>query len=211
MPPTERPIIFSAPMVRAILAGRKTQTRRVISSRFPTSRGAAPMVEAGCPFAFNATGYEDNIKCPYGRAGDRLWVKETFKPIGASRPAGYWTDPKWIGRECFYAADGDCPTWATGKWKPSIFMPRWASRLTLAVEAVRVERLQEITPEDASAEGIDVNCPGCSGECGHPIPRAEGRNMRLEWSCLWDSINGKRAPWASNPWVWVVTFRRVES
>lgn len=170
----ERPILFSGAMVRAILEGRKTQTRRLVKPQPPsTARSKKPWCSV-----------EDLLKaCPYGVAGDRLWVRETFANNGY---------------ELFYRADGVAlpPRMPSGpaKWKPSIFMPRAACRLVLEVTAVRVERLQEISGGDAWAEGV-----------------SDGPRPSLAIACyrrLWDSLNAKRAPWASNPWVWVLTFSR---
>lgn len=166
----ERPILFSAPMVRAVLAGRKSQTRRVI--RLPFSRGwLGP--------------------CPYGIPGHSLWVKETW----ARHPDGDGvvyraTDPGWDD-------EGQI------KWRPSIYMPRTASRITLETTGVRAERLQDISERDAMSEGVERDGAGWRNYY-HVAARDS-------FASLWDSINGKRAPWASNPWVWVVTFARKES
>lgn len=158
----ERPIMFSAPMVRAILAGRKTQTRRVV--RFLPPR-----------------------PCPYGVPGDRLWVRETWCADGlddGSAPLYH------------FRADGDHDPEAT--WRPSIFMPRTACRIVLDVTGVRIERVQDISEADAKAEGPELL----------PDPMQDTpRRWRDSYRTLWDSINGKRAPWDSNPWVWVVEFK----
>ena len=97
-------------------------------------------------------------KCPYGIPGDQLWVRETWSPIGEMRPSGYFTDPKWIGRDFFYAADHDKPTWA-GSWRPSIHMPREASRIDLKIVQVRAEPLQSMNFNDAFAEGCGGDDP----------------------------------------------------
>ena len=194
----ERGILFSARMVRALLARRKTQTRRVVNQQpgsgvvpYKTSIGSWNWVlpETG-------HGTQDPFVCPYGTPGDRLWVRETWGWIGDHRHCDQ--------RSIYYRADRD--DWLPGQaWRPSIFMPRWASRATLATESVRVERLQEITFGDVRAEGVE--CPThdfesgfCSSPCG---------DLRDAWINGWDRINGKRAPWASNPWVWVVCFRVI--
>ena len=163
---TDRPIIFSGPMVRAILEGHKTQTRRVCKLQ---------------AFAY-VPQYGLYPPSPYGVPGDRLWVRETFMAT--------------LGGIVF-AADGGDHYGAGGKlkWKPSLFMPRWASRLTLEIVNVCVERLQEISEDDAFAEGVNTG-----DWLGDPVG---------EYAKLWDSINAKRAPWASNPWVWVVEFRKA--
>lgn len=175
---TERPILFSGAMVRAILDGRKTQTRRLINPQ-PTMivDGVARIPSA----RRKVSGYDipanQDARSPYGQPGDRLWVRETVCLAG-SVP--------------FYRADGE--TFAKVRWSPAIHMPRTASRLTLEVLEVRVQRLQEIGEEDAVAEGVEM------------VPFG---SMRGEFHALWDSINAKRAPWASNPWVWALTFSKV--
>lgn len=206
----ERGIIFSAESVRAILASRKTQTRRVVNFHRPIT-GLATVAEwvaptenrgalGGAPSGYallkyrRADGSEGmvGLSCPYGAPGDRLWVRETFRAAGAF--AQYGTGRVW------YRADGVDSQ--VGPWRSPIHMPRWASRLTLVVEAVRVERLHAITEEDARAEGAE---PRNAGQDEHgPV-----KTHRTGFVYGWERINGKRAPWSSNPWVWVVTFRRV--
>ena len=162
----ERPIIFSGPSVRAILDGRKTQTRRIVKA--PKGMSAE---FAGVDFA-----------CPYGCPGDRLWVRETHS---------------FYDRECrkpYYQADID--DWEPGGWRSPIFMPRWASRITLEITDVRVQRVQEITEAEAKAEGVHCAVNGSN---------------RLAFATLWDSVNAKRGfSWADNLWVWAITFWRVE-
>lgn len=197
---TERPILFSADMVNAILAGKKAQTRRVINPQ------PQPYDGEGVPSRFY-TGWEwpcaktksmiDMRDAPsLGPFGgvDRLWVRETWR-LGESSG-----DIAGASREdsVHYRADQDeC---AGGPWKPSIFMPRWASRITLKVTGVRVERLQGISEEDAKAEGVDAGA--------HTMETA-----RQRFQALWNRINGKRpgCDWASNPWVWVVEFEREQA
>lgn len=167
----EHPILFSGPMVRALLAGTKTQTRRIVTQ--PRFVGPA-MIHAG----------------PYGGPGDRLWVRETFAE----------TSGRVIYRESV--------PMGPGVWRPSIFMPRALSRITLEVVSVRVERLQDITDDDILAEGVTV--AGVAALVGKQRSREPiACNLRGLWSLGWDAINGKRAPWASNPWVWRVEFRRL--
>lgn len=178
----EHPILFSGPMVRAILENRKTQTRRVLREDNTWLYVQGNYYIAEC--------------CPYGQVGDRLWVRETWRP----------TSEKAVRIE--YRADGeirdfdqrsDFEFYACGqRWRPSIFMPRWASRITLEIVAVRPERLQEINVEDARAEG----CSRIQCDCGDCIDSTEIG----EFQNLWDSIHGKRYPWASNPWVWRIEF-----
>ena len=169
---TERPILFSAPMVRAILDGRKTQTRRVLK------------VPAG---GMSAAGHD--YRCPYGLPGDRLWVREAHTLVDG---------PAWSGLPCTAGPDGRWAYYREGfdrtlsRWRPSIYMPRWACRLTLRVEAVRCERLHAIDDAGALAEGITV---------------PEGRSPRDGFAEGWDSINARRGyGWGRNPRVWVVTF-----
>jgi hypothetical protein len=196
--PRERPVLFSAPMVRAILEGRKTQTRRLVNPQpapnSPFDGGTTWMYrpDKGRHVPVGTVGHltvaeKTGLRCPYGVPGDVLWVKETFKAFTQQRVE--------------YRADYPSLESTTG-WTPSIFMPRWASRLTLEVTEVRVERLQEISEEDARAEGVTSE-RGAVGQSVRPGPREA-------FAALWDSINGERCPWASNPWVWVVGFRRLE-
>lgn len=194
----DRPILFSAPMVRAILDGRKTVTRRIVrvddtpikiapSEHLRNQRGipsdAKNVRMCGSYVKTDAPPGSDTVsarvECPYGSFGDRLWVRETF--------AACRYEEKHAG--CLqYRASGDDPD---VRWRPSIFMPRKLSRITLGVMRVGVERLHAITEQDAIAEGVD--------NVGFP---------RETFAVLWDTINGKRAPWASNPWVWRVAFQK---
>ncbi len=166
----ERPIIFSTPMVKAILEGRKTMTRRIIKN----IKGATEKYPKG--FA----------KCPYGVVGDRLWVKETYFPNEGQVPniiyKADWNDRHKTGITF------------TCQWKPSIFMPRIYSRITLETTNIRVERLQEITEEDAKKEGV------MEGE--------DTGYYNEGFYRIWDKINGKDS-WKENPYVWVIEFRRI--
>lgn len=215
----EKPILFSGPMVRSILEGRKTQTRRVIKPQ-PNDdiddlhggelRKRAPY-KTECPVTGRSVGFgfqDDDDQfwhCPYGEPGTRLWVRETWcetdwKPGRTSLPVG----PD--GYIAAYKADyeGDSfPAPYPPKWKPSIHMPRWASRITLEITGVRVERLREISEADCFAEGIKpktLSFHGHGEETASPIP---------DYRDLWESINGKGS-WAKNPWVWVIEFKMVE-
>lgn len=188
----ERPILFSGAMVRAILAGTKTQTRRIASVR-----------GIGCEYLTNPSA---QVPCPYGAPYDRLWVRET-----------------WAGDDCcgfVYRADhpnadlkrGDLDDGEQSirEWRPSIFMPRDACRITLEIVSVRVGRLSDITEADALAEGFTrENVPPLLKKADPKRIWPIARNKRELFSLGWDAINGKRAPWASNPWVWRVEFRRV--
>jgi hypothetical protein len=169
---SERPILFNAPMVRAILNGSKTQTRRVAIPK----RSIEPMTD----------------ECPYGQRGDRLWVREawTVNLTGDPKHGGPGTVPIYRA-EHPHAAD---------RWRPSIHMPRWASRITLEITAVRVERLRNISEADARAEGVT-----------RPVPMLDDDPSTYvdAFGDLWASINGPGS-WDANPWVWVIEFRRVE-
>lgn len=228
----ERPILFSAPMVRAILEGRKTQTRRLVKPQphNPEVFGVSPIWGAGVRLgsdrfgihcATNVNGKREDrwIECPYGQPGDGLWVRETLK---LGKMVSVFTGQPTDADAALYAADGEPVLVQPGDfdagwgWQrptlPAIHMPRWASRITLEITDVRVERLQDISEEDAKAEG-------CSGT--DPEPKNEGGtifafkgissapNPRAHFAALWESINGAGS-WASNPWVWVVSFRPSE-
>ena len=247
----EHPIIFSAPMVRAILAGRKTQTRRVINRL----AGFGKITEFG---PSDTRGYDWHFRdkrmlwndiltprlmecCPLGKPGNRLWVRETWAPVVVA------------GAGCIvaYRADGEKPnadtartvTLATprawdqanrylhsGKWAPSIFMPRWACRTVRELVSVRVERLQDISEADARAEGIysttiqgspplpvltrwvapGVLMTNINGE--HDTEAPAHNSARAAFEALWDSINAKRGlGWDTNPWVWVYEFKPIEA
>lgn len=186
----ERPILFSGEMVRAILEGRKTQTRRVVkpqgaivSDAMARSLGVQPPKIENTPV----------IPCPYGQPGDRLWVRETF--AHTEQLGLHQTDENYG-----FAYKATQPEWGTEiqgwKWKSSIYMPRWASRITLEIVSVRVERLQDISEEDAFSEGFPYQFGyGCK---------------TTEWfKQLWQSIYGAKS-WDANPFVWVVEFRRVQ-
>ncbi len=202
----ERPILFSGPMVRALLAGTKTQTRRIVKPQ-PAGAWAAP----------------GKTSCPYGQPGDRLWVREAFRfaasldrlspnDVGEKAlDAGYNTP--WAPTQ--FEADGrragawhgfDTPPTVTkpGKLRPGIHMPRWACRLVLEITGVRVERLQEISEADAKAEGC---APAWLDADDNATVRAHvAPTYRQGFARLWRDINGA-ASWQANPWVWVVEFR----
>ncbi len=207
----ERPILFKGAMVRAILDGTKTQTRRIVNPQ-PDENGISCMPNAPLDWSDDVHGEWNPWKgeTPNGDAwrgrvvcwpGDRLWVRETWQD---------WC-PIWQGAWCgcgskemaqsthrpAYAATPD-ERGHPAKWRPSIFMPRWASRITLEVVSVRVERLNDCSRGDAMAEGC-------------PFPNmADGPNPRKWYSELWESINGPGS-WAANPWVWVVEFRKINT
>lgn len=210
----ERPILFSAEMVRAIIDGLKTQTRRIVKARgdFDVEDG----VPYYRPYVFGVP-EPVQVPSPYGAPGDRLWVRErAWFASGLDFPTHTVADVKWtVGYDA--TMDGDarrCARDLGARLRPSIHTPRWASRITLDVVAVRVERLQDITGEDVIAEGIDAGPHRCSCEvCSRTsaLCTASASSLILEYAELWDRINAKRAPWSSNPWVWVVTFERAEA
>lgn len=250
----ERPILFSGSMVRAIVEDRKTETRRVLRGDPP----CCPDHGEECPdlrlercewvhedgWTDGWTGYR---KCPYGRPGDVLWVREAFRLEHRSDFGDYYVRHTGLNSRtnlsfCNLSGDqsdhlaemaakdrweraagrlenGDpLPLWL-GRWRPSIHMPKWACRLWLRVEDVRVGRLQEITPDGVAAEGIDLD----DGQGAEDFAYAEhyqaggvslgsyGSPEVYAFAALWDRINRKRAPWASNPYVWIVKFSRTEA
>ena len=205
----ESPILFSAPMVRALLAGTKTQTRRIVKARDLEWMD----VHQGLREPDNAE------RCPYGQPGGRgfLWVRETWAEVPRHEPRTdedlpwredgrilvYAADLQWSGARQFLCADGVLRWAKPERWRPSIHMPRWASRITLEVTGVRVERLQDIDLADALAEGISdtgaLILDSAGNEQGGPI---------AEYAVLWEQINGPGS-WAANPWVWVISFKKV--
>jgi hypothetical protein len=210
----DRAILFSAPMVRAILAGTKTQTRRLVR-HVPLGRAEwCPKVSTtGLAWVayseLTGAAHEWGPHPAYAAPGDRLWVRETWavsRVFDRTRPSEIPTNTRDI--PVWWAADGIAEeSWMNrGRWRPSIHMPRWASRLTLEVTSVRVERLQDISEEDAVAEGAATPRAVKSMRLMHG-GSAEHADARVWFKHLWDEINGTRAPWASNPWVWVVGFR----
>jgi hypothetical protein len=233
----ERPITFSAPMVRAILEGRKTQTRRVVNPQ-PLGRHTA---EEGC-VTFDLVNGLSRVRAsrgrneaaagrlnmhpfhPYGVPGDRLWVRETFYvdhmsvseggPLPDEMPDG-WDEM------LYYRADGECcqqiPECACAemgkpKWRPPRWMKKWASRISLEITSVRVERLQDIKAHDVWKEGFEpAMSPGVHINIDGELWPAGERYLREVFSKSWDTINAKRGySWESTPWVWVIEFKRVE-
>lgn len=233
----ERPILFSGEMVRAILDGRKVQTRRMVKPQPPKECSIHYMIgdESWLPQskrgplmhhweAWGGDLYKNRpqdhlcgshtAKCPYGKPGDLLWVRETHAIV----PRTAYAHSDGVEQTVNPNDDHDAAIYRQGfdrsnggfRWRPSIHMPRWASRILLEVVSVRVERLQDISEEDAESEGLlrSESLGGCptwryqNGGEGFAYPREA-------FAGLWQSINGTES-WDANPWVWVVEFRRVE-
>lgn len=191
----ERPILFSAEMVRAILGGRKTQTRRVIKDPHGLLKNYTPTgktVDYGygtrCGVKFSDTTM--TIPCPYGQPGDRLWVREAF---------GLDFDDAILYRACKYGSKPFDPGQEI-RWKPPIHMPRVASRIDLEITEVRVERLQDISEADALAEGCEE---------GPDDDVTGGSTAYQEFAKLWCKIKGADS-WVANPWVWAISFKRIK-
>jgi hypothetical protein len=215
----ERPIIFSAAMVRAILDGQKSQTRRIIK----------PQPPYGCEYSINSNGTNalchtegpiDNktrwvpptpnsadhrLPSPYGIQGDRLWVRETFADeAGGTR--------KFLGDHIYYRADGEADLQG-GRWSASIHMPRWASRIRLKIARISVERVQDISESDAKAEGAKLAVKYDDGYITSEPRIVErelhSRSFAFGFEGLWRQIHGSKS-WDSNPWVWVIEFKVIE-
>jgi hypothetical protein len=199
----EKPILFSSPMVKAILDGRKTQTRRIMKpqpehfEQYPHWRWTTPQLRKDGlgPFAIDS-GDRPGIFGKYV-PGETLWVRETWGPrTEQGKPVESRHYVKYRADFIDDSPPADGMDWHTyeDKWRPSIFMPRWASRITLELTDVHVERVQDITGDDCLLEGIK--------------PQGIGSDMAMvaAFRELWESINGKGS-WESNPWVWVVSFR----
>ncbi|MFO3663608.1 hypothetical protein [Pseudomonas amygdali] len=209
----ERPIVFSAPMVCAILKGRKTVTRRALKVQ--------PHIDSSGNFCVGRSNYGQDIygktvtkhfvssDCPYGQPGDRLWVREAWQADAQVNEVA----PRELshGEPIRYPADGasrqtGCSMITPGKTRPSIHMPRWVSRILLEITDVRAERLQEISRSDIRAEGLE-----CPPELASDDVSPNYRDWYpAAWRELWESINGADS-WNSNPWVWVVEFKRVRT
>lgn len=218
----ERPMLFSGPMVRALLDGSKTQTRRVV--KYSIKGPSEPMDtfdwydKSGKWVGAHGRGYPFKktnaaLLCPYGQPGRQLWVRETWRGVVNIAPPGHYKyavaryipDREHCRRVEYaatQAADGE-------PWRPSIHMPRWASRITLEITGVRVERLQDISEADAIAEGI-VSQPYHEGRfLSEHRPSISYPSACAAYRDLWEAINGPGS-WDANPWVWAVGFKRVE-
>ncbi len=194
-------MIFNAEMVRAILDGRKTQTRRPIKWKQTRCTEIGERDDGSYwPWSEDCENCCDYWHpCPFGEVGDRIWVRETWARYNIGQDS----------HDMAYRATTPKDWPEEGRWRPSIHMPRWASRITLEITGVRVERLNDISEEDARAEGIiDGGCLTC-GEpepCGCSDPRPDATDA---FARLWQSIYGEEN-WFDNPWVWVIEFRRIE-
>jgi len=205
---TERPILFSAPMVRALLAGTKTQTRRILAA----ARLSHVQIEEnddGKPWPWMYDGERDAdhwFSCHLGKPGDRLWVREAWRTVAEMDPI----PPRLLtpAHRIWFEADRPHQT-GHGRLRASMHMPRRFSRITLEVTGVRVERLQDISDADAIAEGLDV-LAGVGAIYGIKGTTNWSDDPRQAYRSLWESINGPDS-WAANPWVWVVEFKRVKA
>lgn len=225
---TDRPIIFSAPMVRAILEGRKTQTRRVLKLPHNNPLGVWEATTVGGPGVYTGDGqrYPERAAiwhtrtgttiAPAFAVGDRLWVREAWRTsasIDDTPPRDMFPRLRPVSYEADYTSEPN--DGCRGRLRPSIHMPRWASRITLEVTAVKIERLQDISAEDAVAEGVTIReksgdfwVPGIE----HPnkdFPYLSRSTPREMFAALWDTVNGSGA-WGANPWVVAITFERAD-
>jgi hypothetical protein len=206
----ERPILMNGAMVRAVLDGSKTQTRRIMKPQpEPTPHRPGDyqwpcnafqsMVSVADTRAPGAHGMAGDA-CPHGGHGDRLWVRETWAP--------YPDFPETV-RRAVYRADRECE-YDVERWRPSIHMPRWASRIQLEIVSVRVERLQDISDADIVAEGIDMEALAESQDRYDIVCKGSGASgratERTAWRDLWESTGGD---WEANPWCWAIAFKRV--
>ncbi|HGK4753998.1 TPA: morphogenetic protein [Enterobacter cloacae] len=182
----ERGMIFNGEMVRAILDGRKTQTRR------PANPSTANLLDLQEQYPHK----KYNISCPFGAVGDRIWVRETWARYNIDQDS----------HDMAYRATPPADWPEEGRWRPSIHMPRWASRLMLEITGVRVERLNSISQEDAQAEGMELT--GWRPTYSDPDSGGEVWTPYDNFAQLWESIYGEES-WKANPWVWVIEFKVV--
>jgi hypothetical protein len=224
-------MIVSAPMVRAILAGRKSQTRCVAAPPMCPAHIHKPYFDSYCDqrktpenprgmgvfwnwWKQDGTCFMPKIRCPYGKPGDLLWVKETWRVHG-----GEEYEYQKLQSSVIYKADAELvyPDYGISYcWRPSIHMPRWASRITLRIKNLRVRRLQDISEADAVSEGIErIQCNGIYERTQDRYKDYTGENWQGlgatgSYESLWESING-RGSWEDNPWVWVIEFERIHN
>ncbi len=203
----EKPILFSAPMVRAILEGRKTQTRRIVKPQ------PLWVADPSVPFKTADCDPRGIIRCPYGQPGDRIWVRETW---------AYHPDFPEATHRAIYRAEKGVEN-DVDRWRPSIHMPRWASRILLEVTGIRVERLNDISEVDSLSEGI-LSVRSDEFEADHfkdwkkrfdaAVSSGEkppvGPSPKESFKVLWESINGTGS-WEANPFVWVIEFKRIDN
>lgn len=230
-----KPVIFNSEMIRALMEGRKTQTRRPIKPQPPKESTLHRYYgdESPRPALKNTFGWfmpaagdlwpcndDDRISCPFGKVGDLLYVRETWGvadkwihdcETNPPRTIAYKADQEIRNFDPPYIVDTEPWGWSHMKWRPSIHMPRWASRLTLRITDVRVERVQDITEDDAKAEGI-INCSTdlCDSSTGYYDYENQTCYVRFpsqSFSTLWNSIYNN---WDQNPWVWVIKFEVIK-
>lgn len=221
----ERPILFSAPMIRALLAGKKTQTRRIIKPQPPGVYSVIRWTRSGRIWYPHAPGSVSGLpgaRCAYGEPGDRLWVREAWALLvdpGASETWDLQIPERRSTQQNtqlghiptpIYRANGERPDVLRAhgqpmRWRPGIHMPRWASRINLEITGVKVERLQDISEEDILAEGITV--PLVAEMTG--IPWGDIPDLFTAWRLVWTHINGPES-WEANPYVWALTFKLIE-
>lgn len=230
---TTRPIILAAESVRAIIDGRKTQTRRVV--KWPVAadadevfawfagqeiRDTWPHVSHDGLYQHSPRGLQWLGPCPFGSPGDTLWVREAWYydidplgPIPKEKPANHLMEHLYYranGECCEQIPECQCAETGPTRWRSPLHMPRWASRLTLRVKAVRVERVQAISEADCVAEGAEETTRQIMHTDGTPSRDIDIIPARIAYAEVWDRINGKRHPWASNPFCWVIEFERIE-
>ena len=228
----ELPILFSTPMVQAILNGTKTQTRRIFKDENGEARistdvtrvnvstnGVATLTFPLADGTFATKVY--TYKCPYGGIGDRLWVRETWANTERGDLLSKPLIPFYYNKAIAYKADCDKEVFSLGgnytpreydfKWHPSIHMPRWASRITLEITNIRLERVQDITEEDARAEGVERQKDGLYKDYLLREHVSGCSTSEASFQTLWESINAKRGfGWGKNLWVWAIGFQRVK-
>lgn len=222
---TERGMIFNAEMVRAILDGRKTQTRRLLKQATGPSLSVEEESLGVAELSWlygDGPGYEvhEHVKLvhfPYGKPGDRIWVRETFRVHSRATDLATLVykaseQQSWTQQTHRVPIEQCNKPAVVERWTPSIHMPRWASRILLEITDVRVERLNSITEKDAEAEGIDMETLADSQDCYDCIAdhNMTGRpTVTGAFKYLWESIYGEES-WQANPWVWVIEFKRIE-